>query len=404
MEAVTADGAVLARHRDRHVRLEAGYVAQAVQLGYATTDYGNQGVTADRSVTWVTEATTGSGLYVGATRGRYHNMLHVIADHVEEARAQIVEAVGRDRADRGLDMARTLAQAEAVPVPAIPERPVPPRGFDPADWRTVAELDAAARKAEARLAAGLRALQEVAVIPDDQRERDNQADRAAAAAARQRAVWYRGEAERIQAGRDHLVDSATAEFFAARDDARIIEAGPGLLGRKAHQVDAAQTRRDETARHWSDPQPPGSRWTDNAVCHAAELAVDRIVGPAVATNRAEADREEHTATGLDRRVISRDRHQQMAVETNLHRARRRDALLAAIEVDRATISHHRHLRAQHVETMTPDQVAAADQARTAYLAEQARQARLVVQREQLRLAHQQARIPPPIERGPSMGL
>ena len=77
VEAIRTDGAVLARHRDRRVRLDAGYVAEAVQLAYATTDYGNQGVTVDRSVTWVSEATTAGGLYVGATRGRYDNTLHV---------------------------------------------------------------------------------------------------------------------------------------------------------------------------------------------------------------------------------------------------------------------------------------------------------------------------------------
>ena len=239
VEAVKADGVVLARHQDRHVRLEAGYVAEAVRLAYATTDYGNQGVTTDRSVTWVGEATTAGGLYVGATRGRYDNTLHVIADDAEDARQQIIVAAGRDRADRGLDVARTLAEAEAAAVPTPPERPVPPRAFDPADWRTGAELDAQARQVEARLAAGLRTLQEVAVMADDQREQDNQADRAAAAAARRQAVWHREEVERIAAGRDQLVHTAAVEYLAARDDARTIAAGPGLFGRKAHQVEAA---------------------------------------------------------------------------------------------------------------------------------------------------------------------
>jgi hypothetical protein len=45
----------------------------------------------------------------GCSRLRYHNMLHLVGDHVEEAQAQIIEAAGRHRADRGLDMARALA-------------------------------------------------------------------------------------------------------------------------------------------------------------------------------------------------------------------------------------------------------------------------------------------------------
>ena len=33
--------------RHPHVRLDAGYLADAVQLGYVSTDYGNQGVTSE---------------------------------------------------------------------------------------------------------------------------------------------------------------------------------------------------------------------------------------------------------------------------------------------------------------------------------------------------------------------
>jgi len=83
---------------------EPAYVASAAQLGYATTDYGNQGVTTERSLTWVGEATSAAGLYVGATRGRYGNTVHVVADGLDDARAEIV-APGRGRdhaiAERG---------------------------------------------------------------------------------------------------------------------------------------------------------------------------------------------------------------------------------------------------------------------------------------------------------------
>ena len=405
VQAVKADGAVLARHLDRRVRLEAGYVAEAVQLGYAVTDYGNQGVTCDRSVTWITEATTAGGLYVGATRGRYHNTLHVIADDTDDARQQIIMAAGRDRADRGLDVATALAQADAVAVvavPAAPQRPVQSSTFDPADWRTAAELDTAARRVEARLAQGLRTLRQVPVMGDEQLERDNQADRTAAAEARQRAARHRAEADRIQAGRDQLAETATAEYFAARHDARIIDAGPGRLRRKAGQVAAALARRHETTQRWSEPQLPGSAWTDQTVSRAASQAADRVTAPAIDRHRAEAEREEATADRLDHQVTSRDRHQQTAIETNHSNAPRRDALIAAVETDRATIARHRQIRARRVETMTPDQVAAADQARTAYVAEQTRQHGLVAHRAQIDQTHEQARIPPPIERGPSL--
>ena len=51
--AVGEDGSLVVRGKERHVQLPAEYVRSAVQLGYAATDYGNQGVTAARAATWV---------------------------------------------------------------------------------------------------------------------------------------------------------------------------------------------------------------------------------------------------------------------------------------------------------------------------------------------------------------
>jgi len=83
VEAVGDDGALSAREGDQRVVLEPVYVATAAQLGYATTDHANQGVTTGRSLTWVGEATSAAGLYVGATRGRYANTVHVVAGALE---------------------------------------------------------------------------------------------------------------------------------------------------------------------------------------------------------------------------------------------------------------------------------------------------------------------------------
>ncbi len=62
------------------VRLPADYVQEHVRLGYAATAHGHQGDTVDVSYTLVSTATTHRGLYVGATRGRHDNQLHVITD------------------------------------------------------------------------------------------------------------------------------------------------------------------------------------------------------------------------------------------------------------------------------------------------------------------------------------
>ena len=57
-------------HTGRHLRLPADYVAEHVQLGYATTVHGAQGVTADTSHTVTAGAESRQQLYVALTRGR----------------------------------------------------------------------------------------------------------------------------------------------------------------------------------------------------------------------------------------------------------------------------------------------------------------------------------------------
>ncbi|MDR1427562.1 MAG: hypothetical protein LBJ08_07390 [Bifidobacteriaceae bacterium] len=83
--------------------LPTGYVAAHAHLAYAATAYGVQGATVDQSHTVLSDGLGAAGLYVGMTRGRQANLLHVVAGDMADAKAQLVEAIGRDRADRGLD-------------------------------------------------------------------------------------------------------------------------------------------------------------------------------------------------------------------------------------------------------------------------------------------------------------
>ena len=101
------------RKRQRTVRLSAEYVAEHAHLSYAATAYGVQGATVTGSHTIPTEAISAAGVYVGMTRGREQNLLHVVAESQEQAREQFVAAMERDRADRGLTDATERA-AEAV--------------------------------------------------------------------------------------------------------------------------------------------------------------------------------------------------------------------------------------------------------------------------------------------------
>jgi ATP-dependent exoDNAse (exonuclease V) alpha subunit len=97
VSAVGRDGALKVSDRDRgSVVLPADYVASHVELGWAVTDYGNQGVTADVGVCVVERTTSRAGLYVGLTRGRRRNMAWVIdADGTEDPAETIASIIGR---------------------------------------------------------------------------------------------------------------------------------------------------------------------------------------------------------------------------------------------------------------------------------------------------------------------
>ena len=95
------------------VALPAEYVGEHAHLSYAATAYGVQGATVDASHTVLSETTSAAGVYVGMTRGRQTNRLHIVAANLADARAQFVTAMERDPADRGLDHA-TAQAAEAV--------------------------------------------------------------------------------------------------------------------------------------------------------------------------------------------------------------------------------------------------------------------------------------------------
>ncbi|MGO1673770.1 MAG: MobF family relaxase [Canibacter sp.] len=116
---VADDGTVYAvengndRKRQQTVRLPAGYVGEHAHLAYASTAYGVQGTTTDTAHTVLGDGLDGAGTYVGMTRGRGQNTLHIIATDPDDAREQFVQAVERDRADRGLDAATQDAR-EAV--------------------------------------------------------------------------------------------------------------------------------------------------------------------------------------------------------------------------------------------------------------------------------------------------
>ena len=370
VQAITDDGTVLARSIGkgdaRHVSLDGSYLAEAVQLGYVATDYGNQGVTSDASLTFVGEVTSTGGLYVGATRGCFENLVHIVAEDEEYARAKLVAALERDRADRGLDVARARAEADSVAVSSPPVGPSAAEGrglrMDLASWRSAAELDRAERAIEVALARGLGFLRDLPHVSDEDRERENDVDRQAAAPARRQAAWHRGEVERLEASRGEVVEEATADYFAARKDARIIAAGPGRFHRRAARLEAAVAHRGDVARHWVEPSPPGAQWSDDAVRHQALQGVGRILGPVVREHLAEAEKGRDECRRLRRQDRAARALPRAAVRLNDHNTERRQELIAKAECERAAIAGARAALDELAADLTPEDVVAADAA------------------------------------------
>jgi hypothetical protein len=77
--ATNPDGSMALRRANRsgEVLLPADYVAQHVELAYATTAYRSQGRTTDTTHSLVAPTTTREVLYVSATRGRESNSLYI---------------------------------------------------------------------------------------------------------------------------------------------------------------------------------------------------------------------------------------------------------------------------------------------------------------------------------------
>lgn len=150
IQSVDEDGAVHAietgtdRKHSVTVALPAEYVAEHVHLAYASTAYGVQGATVDSAHTVLSDALDAAAVYVGLTRGSGRNELHVIAADLAGARAQFVEAMGRDRADRGLTDA--TARANEAIAGLVKDGPISMVSEE------LARLDGLAEKAEQRAA------------------------------------------------------------------------------------------------------------------------------------------------------------------------------------------------------------------------------------------------------------
>ncbi|OLT16015.1 hypothetical protein BJF80_08745 [Serinicoccus sp. CUA-874] len=256
VQHVEEDGTVWAveaengRKRDHSARLPAAYVAEHAHLAYASTAYGVQGVTVPVSHTILTDAMTGPAVYVGMTRGKGENRLHIVADNTTDAREQFIEAMQRDRADRGLTDA-TQQAAEAVRG-LVDDGPVKLVRSEIAALERLAEQSEASAVRWQQASDGLDELH-----PRQRFEREQAAD-ANDAAKQQLELVRAGVAEpMIEQARAVLTDWQDADTAEQTARDRVRTAGRFKKRRATAEHDAAQTvARDakrRLAKTWGEP-------------------------------------------------------------------------------------------------------------------------------------------------------
>jgi exodeoxyribonuclease V alpha subunit len=246
------------RWGDTGVTLPSEYVREHVELGYAATVHGAQGVTAAAAHLLLGEHTSAASGYVGMTRGRQANTVHLIAATVEDAREQWQSAFARDRADLGPQHAgQALARATAG-YTAQAQQPDPTRLDDVLKqlrlaWRdqliAQTQLENLQHRLELATAEAAWWQHCQAVLVPLERARDTThlaADRAGQAAA--------GCAERLTASTEHhlaqLRHAWDSDLPRAAAAAAAIATGPGRLGLHRGRLHQAETDLDRWSGAW----------------------------------------------------------------------------------------------------------------------------------------------------------
>ncbi len=373
------------RKREHSLHLPAEYVREHTHLSYAATAYGVQGVTVPASHTVLGEQMSGAAVYVGMTRGRETNTLHVVAEDIADARAQFIEAMERDRADRGLADATERA-AEAV------------RGLVADGPVTLVNDEVARLLRDAERAERTAAMWEQIAERLDQQQTTHQAEdeqrTEAIRAAETRTAQARFEvvaelmSQAVEGGEMYL--TAVAAESAASE--RLATAGrfARRRSRQEHQAAAERTRtvRERARNTWGTPPRNGDTLTEWATATAERRAEDdpRVLD----ATRTLAAAQTEQATLKDRH--DRERLALLAQELGADRVRRDPIRARFIRPDREARNAHAQAtaarrEAENLRALPPEQAdvlieakrAAAEQARQ-HAAERARRLRDTIER------------------------
>ncbi|WP_235829352.1 ATP-dependent DNA helicase [Gulosibacter macacae] len=407
VQHVTDDGTVTAREASsgrmvpRTVRLPANYVAEHAHLSYAATAYGVQGATTDRSHTILTDATSAASVYVGMTRGRESNLLHIVADNKTEAREQFVAAMQRDRADHGLaDATQRVADEVAGLIADGPVKLVND------------EIAALLRQAETAAAQAER-WQQVSTALADLRTREMEV-RETARAAERVARW---EADQVRVEVATPLVAAAQSAFAECYQAEATEQKAGEQVRAASWFGRRRARDEDDrakARTHDARQQLTNEWGELPRRNErADTWMERVTRPKIDTDPRLIEAEQAHRVARDE-VLNRPEQAQVARLAAYSRLfgtervfRNRDAYLSPNPSQRTMsatqTAKNARAEAELLRSLTPaDAVARIEQTRAAEAArEEARRAKQEPTRH-YDYGHKHRHTPP--QAGPSRGL
>ncbi|MFE2771942.1 MobF family relaxase [Microbacterium resistens] len=324
------------RKQQRTVTLPAEYVTEDAHLAYAVTAYGVQGSTVNAAHTLLSDALDAAGVYVGMTRGRGTNKLHIVASDLADAKQQFVDALARDRADRGLEDATERAREAVADLVADGPMSIVSAERD----RILERIAKADAERERWLSAAAR------LHDQSQRhkaEYEPQRELAEAADAKAAAVLA-NVVESLT--REAVADGAT--FLAAQQNAiaarRAKESASRFRKRSATRTaNNADARRAETERvmrgRWQSA--PGSEsnlpaWSESVAQHEASHV------PAVVEARAEATQ----ARQIVREITARQSREHTAMYERALGNRRPSAIAARVNALREQAAQDRRYLAQ----------------------------------------------------------
>lgn len=258
--AVDPDGALHITSPAGDRTLPAGYVAEHVELAYATTAYGVQGQTTTTAHLVLSEHTDATAAYVAMTRGRTSNDVHIVAGADLEAQAQWVDAFGRGRADLGVDAARADAERAAAgyatgePVASPDEQLAALLDELHQAWTDQDRAHATLDRLEPRLARASESAQmeaREAEVLDPLRERYNSTTAAADRAARNAEIARALLERRADAIAGDLTTRWDNDRGLAGELGKTVLAGPGRFGIRSGPYTEAAAELQRWAEMWA---------------------------------------------------------------------------------------------------------------------------------------------------------